>query len=188
MSAVSITLDDLYLVLQPFLATITGLDPSVVIQGLPNRAAMPPASPGYISMTDVTRKRLNYNIDTYDTANPDPTQINIESHWQIGMQLDVYGPTAFDMTTAIEALWFDDVGVQALKPTCSPLYTDPSMQAPLTDSEEQYERHYVITAYLQYNPVVTNPQQFANAGAVNNRNVYATFPPGVAPGRARFRR
>lgn len=188
MSVVSITLQDIFLVVQPFLASITTLDPSVVIQGLPNRASMPPAVPGYISMTDVTRQRLNYNIDTYDTTDPDPTQINIETHFKIGLQLDVYGPTAYDMASIIEQLWFDDVGVQALLPTCSPLYTDPSMQAPLTDSEEQYERHYIIMAYLQYNPVVTNPQQFANIGKVNNRNVYATFPPGAAPGRARFRR
>lgn len=190
MNDISISLDDLYLVLQPFLASITGLDPSVVIQGLPNRDAMPPATPGYISMTDVLAQRLNYNITTYDTENPDPTDVQIETHWKIGMQLDVYGPTAFDMARIIEGLWFDDVGVQALMPTCSPLYTDPSHQAPLTDSEDQYERHYVITAYLQYNPVVTNPQQFANIGKVNNRNVYATFPPGATIGRGvpRFRR
>lgn len=188
MNDISISLDDLYAVLQPWLAAITGLDPSVVIQGLPNRASMPPATPGFISMTDVSKQRLNYNIVTYDTIDPDPTQINIETHWKIGMQLDVYGPTAFDMAGIIEGLWFSGVGVVALKPTCSPLYTDPSHQAPLTDSEEQYERHYVVTAYLQYNPVITSPQQFANVGRVNNRNVYATFPPGAAPGRARFRR
>lgn len=42
---------------------------------------------------------------------------------------------------------------------------DPKMM-PLIDGEAQYEQRWVITAVLQYNPVVSTPMQFFDAATV----------------------
>ena len=47
---------------------------------------------------------------------------------------------------------------------------------PLTDSEQQYEQRWMATAVLQFNPVVTVPQDFANALTINLVDVDERYP------------
>jgi hypothetical protein len=175
--SVSITLQQLYEAVQPFVAAVTGLDSSVVIQGLPNRAAMPPASPGYVSMTVTRTKRLRYNIDTWDTTNPAPTTLQLEQGTEIRMQLDCYGASAGDWATMLSTVLKDSAGVEALLPTCAPLYAEEPILAPLDDSEEQYEQRWIVGAILQYNPVTTISQQFMAEAEVVLVNVDEAYPP-----------
>lgn len=174
---VSPVLQDIFLMLQPFIAQHTGLDPSVVIQGLPNRTAMPPASPGFCAMTIVHRGRLNTNIDTWDESDPDPTTVSSEMHAKVTVQLDFYGAGSFDQSAIIETLWRDEIACTALAPTCQPLYTGDPILAPLDDTEEQYEQRWILEAVLQYNPVVTTPMQFASVASVTVINVDEAYPP-----------
>lgn len=65
-AAVSITptLQAVYAVLVPFIASTTGVASSNVIQGIQNLAAMP--LPGFIVVQALDRHRLRTNIDTWD--------------------------------------------------------------------------------------------------------------------------
>lgn len=173
----SIVERQLYVVVKAFLVTVTGLDPSLIIQGLPNRSAMPPASPGFVSMQLTHGDRLNYNIDTWDPTDPAPTTIESETHWKERMQIDFYGATAGDWSRVFAGLWKDEVACTALEPVCDPLYTDAPMLAPLEDDEEQYESRWTVQAYLQYNPVVSVPMQFADTLSVTLINVDEAYPP-----------
>ena len=55
-----------YGALNLFIQNVTGLAASQVVQGLPNRAAMP--LPGFISFQAITRRRLRWNLHTSDTT------------------------------------------------------------------------------------------------------------------------
>lgn len=174
---------DVYVVLQSFLAMITGLDPDLILQGLPNRTSMPPATPGYITMQAFHTKRLrtNQSADSW-LGVADPTTIAIEQGTELRIQLDFYGPSSGDWAAATEALWrselacvalggVDGSGVPLVPPICQPLHADEAHLAPFTDSEDQYETRWIIEAILQYNPVVTAPQEYADDAEIFVINV-----------------
>lgn len=177
---------DIFGVLAPWLATITGLTAgTTVIQGIPNRSPEPLAAPGYISMTMVRRRRLNYNIDTWDQTIDDPDTWTTETHFEVTIQLDIVGESAFDWCSMIESLWRDEQGCIALagannypsSPLCQPLYTQEPIMAPLEDSEDQYEQRWILQVVLQYNPVTTTPLQTADTVELTVINVDEAYPP-----------
>lgn len=174
----SIVERQLYVAVKAFLVTVTGLDPKLVIQGLPNRSSMPPASPGYVTMQLTLGNRLNYNIDTWDPADPAPTAITSETHWKERMQVDFYGAGAGDWSRVFAGLWKDETACLALEPVADPLYAHDPLLAPLEDDEKQYESRWTVEAFLQYNPVVSVPMQFADTlGPPTLINVDEAYPP-----------
>lgn len=169
---------DVYAVLQPFIATVTGLDPSVIIQGLPNRVGMPPASPGFVTMQATRMPRIATDVDDWDqTSDIVPEATSIEQSTEIVMQLDCYGADSGDWAVMLCALLRDEFGCAALAPTCQPLYTDDPLLAPLEDSEDQYEQRWTVISHLQYNPVITAPMQFADTLTIDVINVDEAYPP-----------
>jgi hypothetical protein len=175
--SVSITQAQLYVLMQAFVQAVTGLAEDLVIQGLPNRAAMPEASPGFVSMTITHTPRLRTNVDTWDTTSDDPATIELEQGTQVRMQLDCYGAASGDWAVMLSTVFRDSVGVAQFIPTCAPLYTEDPILAPLSDSEEQYESRWIVGAILQYNPITTAPQQFMDAAAVDLVDVDVAYPP-----------
>lgn len=173
----SIVERQIYIAVKAFLVTVTGLDPSLVLQGLPNRSAMPAASPGYVTMQLTLGNRLNYNIDTWDPTAVAPTAISSETHWKERMQVDFYGQQSGDWSRVFAGLWKDETACLALEPTCDPLYAHDPLLAPLDDSEQQYESRWTVEAFLQYNPVTTVPMQFADTAQVTLINVDKAYPP-----------
>lgn len=180
----SIVQRQLYVLVKALLVSVTGLDPSLVLQGLPNRTAMPLASPGFATMQLTRGQRLNTNIDTWDPTDPAPTEIDSETHWQERMQLDFYGATSGDWARVVAGLWRDEYTCLALagsgglaNPTCQPLYHDEPIEAPLEDDEKQYEQRWTVQTYLQYNPVTSIPQDFASSLSVTLINVDEAYSP-----------
>lgn len=173
----SIPQEQLYTVISTFLQSVTGFSQQLVIQGLPNRDAMPLASPGFATMQITLANRLNYNIDTWGPTDPAPTSVNVETHYKGRLQVDFYGAASGDLAAIFASLWRDETGCLALEPTCDPLYTDDPFLAPLDDSEEQYEQRWTVNAYFQYNPVVSVPMTFANELEVTLVSVDEAYPP-----------
>jgi hypothetical protein len=173
---VSPVLQDVFTVLQPFIVSSIGIASNLVIQGIPNRTAMPAASPGFIVMTVLRQARIRTNGDTYDITNPAPTVISIEQGIELDIQIDCYGASSGDWAAILTTLLRDDVGCQALAPTCQPLYCDDARMIPLTDSEDQYELRFSFTACLQYNPVITVPMNFADTLTADLIDVQVTYP------------
>jgi hypothetical protein len=172
---------DVFGVLAPFVVSVTtetavSLSQQTVLQGLPNRSSMPPASPGFAVMTVVGMKRLRTNIDSW-VQTGEPSAISHEMGAELRVQIDFYGATSQDWAAAFMTLFRDDSGVQALAPTCAPLYADDARMAPLDDSEEQYEQRWTVDAFLQYNPITTDPMQFADSLTVTVVNVDEAYPP-----------
>lgn len=91
---------------------------------------------------------------------------NVEQSTEIVMQIDVHGPNSADNAQVISTLFRDDFGVQQLATAAiaiAPLYADDPKQMPFVNAANQYEDRWVVEAHLQVNPVVTIPQQFADA-------------------------
>lgn len=174
---------DLYRLVKTLVIAATGLAPELVIQGQPNRAAMPPAAPGFAMMQATVTKRLRTNQETWDLTDPNPSSIAIEQGTQIRVQLDLYGADSGDWGVILCTLLRSEyactvlAGADPANPTCVPLYSGDPFQGPLDDSEAQYESRWTVEAILQYNPVTTVPMQFADTLEVTLINVDETYPP-----------
>lgn len=168
---------DVYVVMKAFIVTVIGLDPSLILQGLPNRSAMPAASPGFVMMQLARMKQLRTPESTWDVTDLNPNQLAVEQGTELRMQLDLYGKTSGDWAVMLQTLLRDETGCVALAPTCQPLYASDAHLAPLDDSESQYEQRWTIEAILQYNPVTSVPMQFADTLEVTVINVDEAYPP-----------
>lgn len=163
------TLTDVNTALGTFISQQLGLAAGFVIQGYPNRTAMP--LPGFVAFYALSKKRLRTNIDTYSgTSSPAPApgpEVS-EQGQQIDIQIDCYGPSSSDWSDILSTLLRDQAGCTALGalfPTgaanCQPLYADDPIRAPLTDAEQQYEDKWIVTARIQYNSQVTTSAEYA---------------------------
>lgn len=170
-------LDDVFTALGDFLETVLPVGVPV-IQMPTNRTAMPPADPGFVGMTARMQGRIMTNLDKWNPQDVAPTTIDIEQAVQLTMQLDCYGAQSGDWATILSTVLRDEFSIDALKATpIVPLYTDEPRFAPLVDGEEQYERRWIVEAYIQYNPVTSTPQQFADTLDVGLINVDVSYPP-----------
>lgn len=177
MNTVTPVLADLYRAIKAFIVGVTGLNPALVIQGLPNRTAMPVAVPGFVTMQAVIQTRLNTNIVDWDKTDPAADTGTSEMHAQVKMQLDVYGPSSLAWATMLQTLLRDEVGCAALAPNCQPLYTGEPFLSALEDSEDQYEQRWTLEVELQYNPVTSTAPQFADTLVATVVNVEETYSP-----------
>lgn len=170
------SLQSVYAALNSFLQTVTGLPSSNVVQGLPNRAAMP--KPGFVCFQALTRRRLRTNIDTMVEINDAlPTQQTMEEGFELPIQIDCYGPVSCDWANMLSATLRDAYGVNQLGPLgLTPLYADEARMIPLVDGEEQYEERWSLDARFQVNAVTTVTQQYADALELELINVDERFP------------
>lgn len=174
---------DLYRLVKALVVAATGLDPTLVIQGQPNRAAMPLAVPGFAMMQTTLTKRLRTNQETWDLTSPNPDHLDTEQGTQVRMQLDLYGEASGDWAVILCTLLRSEyactvlAGADPANPVVVPLYSGDPFNAPLDDSEAQYENRWTIEAILQYNPVTSVPMQFADTLTVTLTNVDEAYPP-----------
>lgn len=162
--------DALYVAVRSFLLSLfpTGVE---VVQGLGNDVPMPLGE--FINMTATAQAALSTNRSDYSVD----LQRSVSTPHRYNLQLDCYGPTSSDRATQIVMMWRDQYGWEALAPNAAPLYCTDPVQVPLVNGEENYEQRWTLTALLQFNPVVTVPQQSATALAVDLVSVDAEFPP-----------
>lgn len=182
-STVTPIADDIYAAVGAFIADQLGLVVGVsVVQGYPNRVAMPDVP--FVLMTATAKKRLGTNSISWQNPDPNvdppippPTSINYRQPQMMTMQLDCYGPAASEWSDILSTLLRSSVGCDALAPNCQPLYADDPVRLPLTNAEDQYEDRWKVTLQLQYNAVVVAPQQFADTLEVTLIEVDAAYPP-----------
>lgn len=165
------TLAQVFADVRAFLLTIVPAG-TIVLRGPVNRTAQPVDD--HIVITPTYRKRLRTNQYTDD---PIADTTAMEEGVQLDVQTDCYGGTlAPDWATMIETVWRSEYATAALT-VCQPLYADDARQIPLETGEEQYLQRWMVRAVLQYNPVTTTPQQFADALTVVTVDVDEAYPP-----------
>lgn len=159
--AISPTLDDVYAAMVTFIMGIIPLDANHVLKGNQNRVAMPTGP--FAIMNVISQKRIRTNQDSWDTTIPDPSGIVREQGIKLEMQIDLYGPSSGDWAAIFSTMFRDPYGCDALAPNCQPLYADEPRRAPLVTGEDQYLDRWIVSAQLEYVPVVTTVDQFADA-------------------------
>jgi hypothetical protein len=165
------TFDSVMVKVRAFLLSVVA--PGVpVLRGPINRAAQPVGS--HVIFTPLFQKRLRTNLHVDD---PDYDATTMEQGTEVRVQFDFYGNSAADACVAASTAWRDQYGVDILSPEAVPLYTDVARMVPLVTGEEQFLERFVLTAVLQWNPVATVPQQFAEAASVELVNVDVEYPP-----------
>lgn len=144
---------DVFTVVRAYILSLIDCE---VVRGLGNDVPMPKNS--FIAITPIESTRLSTNVNTYDLINSK----SIKTSMSYLVQIDCYGPISSDWAAILCATWRDDYCVDKLAPTCAPLYADNPIQIPIIDGEANYEERWLLKAVLQYNPVVTVPQEFAD--------------------------
>ena len=174
--SVSPNQDQVYAALRSFLLSV--LPAGVpVLRALPNRAAMPPAVPGYVYIQAMLMERLRMPIDTYPGGTEEtPTSYTIEQGLDVPFQIDCYGKHSGTWAGIISTTFEDTYGFNALAPNCAPLYCNEARMIPLTDEEKQYEERWSLDGHVQWNPVVTAPQQYADELELTLKDVNVEFP------------
>jgi hypothetical protein len=168
---ISPTHDPLFIALRAFiLSFISGVE---VVQGLGNGVPMPENA--FIAITAVGQRRLATNETTYDADGDERT---IKKSTEYSIQVDCYGPLSSDHATEIEMLWRDGYACDfLLSYGCQPLFCTDATQSALVTGEENYAQRWMLTAVLQFNPVTTVAQEFADVLEVDIVSVDATYPP-----------
>lgn len=156
----SITIDTVIAALGAFLQPFVGS--AQIIRAQVNRVAPPPDS--FVELTEILQVDLETPIDFDNEPN---SQTDITGPKRIDIQIDFYGPSSGDQCTAVKGIYRSSYAPAQFPDGIKPLYCSDGHQAPLITGEEQYENRWTITASLQYNPVVSIPQQSANTLAVN---------------------
>lgn len=141
-----------------------------VVRAQTNRVAMP-ASP-----CAVLKEILQVDIHTPHTSyQPDDDAATINGPQRIDVQIDFYGLKAGELCMAAKSAFRTEWGCDQFPTNIKPLYTSDGIQAPLTTGEQQYESRWTLTASMQYNPIITVPQQFADEATVSKTEPVDVF-------------
>ena len=156
----SITVDQVIDALAAFLAPF--MPGAQIVRGQVNRVALP-SNPCAV-LTEILQVDLSVPHTEYqppvDPAPADGTA-TIYGPSRIDVQIDFYGEQASEFCKTVKTAFRSQWGFAHFPANIKPLYTSDGIQAPLVTGEQQYERRWTLTASLQYNPIVTVPQEFA---------------------------
>lgn len=155
MYTTSITVDNVIDALADFLQPF--VDGADIIRGQVNRVSMP-ALPCVI-LTELFHVDLRVPSQDYDVLN---AEVDLSSSNRIDIQVDFYGDSAGDYCRSVETAFRTMWGFDAFPAGIKPLYTSDGIQSPLISGEQQYVPRWTLTVSMQYNPIVSVPQEFAD--------------------------
>lgn len=156
MYTISIIIDDvidaLKAAIQPFVGS------TQIVRGQSNRTPMP-NNPCVVLTellsVDLSVPRTEYQNIAETATVTGPTRIDI--------QVDFYDGLSGEYCKLIQMMFRTGIGFDSFPATIKPLYCSDGVQSPLITGEQQWESRWTLTASLQYNPVVTLPQQSADS-------------------------
>jgi len=143
-----------------------------IVRGQANGS--PPPLPPSIVLTEIlqaqyTTTRTKLNGTTGLMAYSMPKRLDV--------QLDFYGITAGDMSSAAVTLLRSLHAGENFPDGYEPLYCSDPLQAPLTTGEKQYETRWSVTFSMQYNaPVSVAQESFITVGETIVDPVDVTIP------------
>ena len=151
----SITVDQVIDALAAFLAPF--MPGAQIVRAQVNRVALP-SNPCAV-LTELLQVDLSVPATDYQ---PTANTATIYGPSRIDVQIDFYGAQAGEFCKTVKTAFRSHWGFAHFPANIKPLYTSDGIQSPLTTGEQQYESRWTLTASLQYNPIVTVPQEFAD--------------------------
>ena len=162
----SITVDQVIDALKAFLEPFT--PGAQIVRGQVNRVALP-SNPCAV-LTEILQVDLSVpHTDYQPPVDPIPAvgTATIYGPSRIDVQIDFYGAQAGEFCKTVKTAFRSHWGFEHFPAGIKPLYTSDGMQSPLLTGEQQYESRWTLTASMQYNPIVTVPQEFAEEATPN---------------------
>ncbi len=173
-TTVSPAISALYTKLKAFIEYIvpTGTE---VARGLNNRVPSPAAP--YVLFQMLFQNRLATTVVTYADPGPDDGTASYEQSTRVDIQVDFYGPFSPEWAAMFTTLFRSDFGCTFFGTDCQPLYADEARQISHVTGELQYLERWCVTAVIQWSPVTTTPQEFADTLSADLINVDVAYPP-----------
>lgn len=97
---------------------------------------------------------------------PDEGLAHAQNSVEVRLQLDFYGALAEKRSRIVYNTWKSHYGFNAME-LCKPLYVQSHTRHPYINDSNQYEDRWIMDLALQYNPVVTYPQDYADETQLN---------------------
>jgi len=164
----SITVDAVIDALKAYLLPFIPDGANKIVRGQGNRVPLP-ADPCVV-LTELLQVDLSVpRMDYQPPTDPIPAigTATIHGPARIDVQVDFYGESAGDYCKAVKNTFKSMWGAAQFPKNIQPLYTSDGVQSPLITGEEQWASRWTLTVSMQYNPVVTVPQDFASELAVH---------------------
>ncbi len=133
-----------------------------IVRAQVNRVALP-SNPCCV-LTELLQIDLSVPSTDYQPLDNTATIIGPT---RIDVQIDFYGAQASEFCKAAKTTFRSHWGFANFPANIKPLYTSDGVQSPLITGEQQYESRWTLTAYMQYNPIITVPQDFADEAIPN---------------------
>jgi len=159
----SITVDQVIDALKAYLLPFIPDGANKIVRGQSNRVPMPAAP--CVVLTELLQVDLSIQRTDYQPpTDPIPAigTATIHGPARIDVQCDFYGTSSGEYCKAVKSTFKSMWGASQFPANIQPLYSSDGVQAPLITGEAQYEARWTLTVSLQYNPVVTVPQEFAD--------------------------
>lgn len=150
--AIDAVIDALAEFLQPFMLG------GEITRGQVNRvplASVPSAMLTEMRQVDIDLPFMNYQFPA-ETA-------TIVGSKRIDIQLDLFGVNAAEICAAVKSAFRSQYAYSVMPANIKPLYTDDGINSQMVTGENQYETRWTLMVVMQYNPIVTVPQQSAVA-------------------------
>ena len=162
-SGVSVTEDQVVTAIRSFV--LSNLPSGVECAKAQENRVAEPLADNFILMTPYMRKRLGWDVETYDEVT-NVSKIQYSEPVQMEVQLDFHGANSTDYAQTIATLFRSSYAVAYFDGVCSPLYSDDGHQLPFINGEGQYETRWVVNLALYANIVVSVDAQFMNSAKV----------------------
>lgn len=166
MYTANITVDQVIDALAAFLAPF--MPGAQIVRAQVNRVALP-SNPCAV-LTELLQVDLSVpSTDYQPPVAPIPAigTATVYGPSRIDVQIDFYGAQAGEFCKTVKTAFRSHWGFAHFPANIKPLYTSDGVQSPLLTGEQQYESRWTLTASMQYNPIVTVPQEFADAISPN---------------------
>ena len=160
MYVADITIDQVIEALAKFIQPF--VNPAQVVRAQVNRVPMP--SNPCVVLTEMMQVDLSVPATEYQ---PNDNTATVYGPARIDVQIDFYGAQAGEFCKTVKTAFRSHWGFANFPDNIKPLYTSDGIQSPLLTGEQQYESRWTLTAYMQYNPTVVLPQDFADELSAN---------------------
>lgn len=127
-----------------------------VVRAQVNRTPMPQGN--FVVLTELFSVDLSVPRQDFDFATD---IIDITGPSRVDIQIDFYGDNCGDYCKAVQAAFRTPFAYNKFPDNIKPLYTSDGIQAPLINGQQQWQSRWTLTVSVQYNPVITIPQDSA---------------------------
>ena len=177
--SISITDDALLATVRAYLLTVLGSGWGVFVTQ-DNRVPMPNGD--FVTMTRMGSLLLSTPTGKWVDPGTNPGSSGLKTSVRGRFQLDFYGAGAADAIQIVHSLFRTSYTCEQMATSgleVQPLYAEDPKNTTMINAEQQFQERWTLDAFIQFNPVVTVPLDFASSLEATVVEIDTTFPSGA---------